>query len=282
MKLPFRLLPLLAIAPALTPITFAAPRESLIVFDKPGKIWEAQALPLGNGRLGAMIFGGTGADRIQFNENTLWTGDANPSGGYNYGEDRKNIFGCYQNFGDLFVEFDGAGIPVIAVTVRGKTASGDSGSGERAAALLDADPKSKFCVEHGGKPVVWQTTTGGKDVAVKSYTLTSANDVPDRDPKDWTLEGSRDGKTWVVLDKREKVLAIREALVQNKDGKTFVEIETAPKQFERRDVKLGLSDGIWAEVLSGVTATDKVKQPANAGPARMGGPGGPRGGGPRR
>ena len=86
----------------------------------------------------------------------------------------------------------------------------------------------------------------------------------------------------VVLDKREKVLAIREALVQNKDGKTFVEVETAPKQFERRDVKLGLSDGIWAEVLSGVTATDKVKQPANAGPARMGGPGGPRGGAPRR
>ena len=199
MRLPLSLLSLLALAPT----TFAAPRESLIVFDKPGKKWEAEALPLGNGRLGAMIFGGLTTDRIQFNEISLWTGDANPSGGYNYGEDRKNIFGCYQNFGDLFVEFDGAGIPVIAVTVRGKTASGDSGSGESAASLLDADPKSKFCVEHGGKPVVWQTTTGGKDVAVKSYTLTSANDVPDRDPKDWTLEGSRDGKTWVVLDKRE-------------------------------------------------------------------------------
>ena len=79
----------------------------------------------------------------------------------------------------------------------------------------------------------------------------------------------------VVLDKREKVFAIREALVQFKDGQSFVEVETGPKQFERRDVKLGLSDGIYAEVLSGVTPENKIKQPANAGPA---GPGGGRGG----
>lgn len=80
----------------------------------------------------------------------------------------------------------------------------------------------------------------------------------------------------VVLDKRTGVLAIREALVQWKDGQAFVEVETSPKQFARRDVKLGLSDGIYAEVLSGVTAADKVKQPANAGPP---GPGGARPGG---
>lgn len=45
------------------------------------KLWYAQpaekwteALPLGNGRIGAMIFGGVEKDRIQFNEETLWTG----------------------------------------------------------------------------------------------------------------------------------------------------------------------------------------------------------------
>jgi HlyD family secretion protein len=87
----------------------------------------------------------------------------------------------------------------------------------------------------------------------------------------------------VVLAKREKVLAIREALVQQKDGQSFVEVETAPKQFARREVKLGLSDGIWAEVVSGVTDKDKIKQPANAGPAAMkGGPPGGRPGGPPR
>jgi HlyD family secretion protein len=78
----------------------------------------------------------------------------------------------------------------------------------------------------------------------------------------------------VVLDKREKVLAIREALVQWKDGQSFVEVETAPKQFAKRDVKLGLSDGIYAEVIGGVTATEKIKQPANAGPPGPGGSGG--------
>lgn len=82
----------------------------------------------------------------------------------------------------------------------------------------------------------------------------------------------------VVLDKRTQVLAIREALVQWKDGKPFVEVETSPKQFTRKDVKLGLSDGLYAEVLEGLTKDDKVKQPENAGPPQMRG-GGPGGGG---
>ncbi|MFD7713981.1 discoidin domain-containing protein [Streptomyces sp. NPDC059786] len=43
----------------------------------------------------------------------------------------------------------------------------------------------------------------GGPFAVTAYTLTSANDFPDRDPSDWTLEGSRDGKTWKRLDARQ-------------------------------------------------------------------------------
>ncbi|HEY4243595.1 MAG TPA: efflux RND transporter periplasmic adaptor subunit [Kofleriaceae bacterium] len=76
----------------------------------------------------------------------------------------------------------------------------------------------------------------------------------------------------IVLDEKKGVLEIREALVQyDKDGKSFVEVETAkPQVFERRDVKLGLSDGIKSEVLSGVTKDDKIKIPDNAGPAGMG------------
>jgi alpha-L-fucosidase 2 len=42
-------------------------------YDKPAAKWE-EALPVGSGRLGAMVFGGTGSERIQFNEDTLWTG----------------------------------------------------------------------------------------------------------------------------------------------------------------------------------------------------------------
>lgn len=42
-------------------------------YRKPAQKW-TDALPIGNGRLGAMIFGGVEEDRIQFNEQTLWTG----------------------------------------------------------------------------------------------------------------------------------------------------------------------------------------------------------------
>lgn len=74
----------------------------------------------------------------------------------------------------------------------------------------------------------------------------------------------------IVLDERTHVLAIREAVVQfDHDDKTkpFVEVETAPQQFVKREVKLGLSDGIKVEVLSGVAALDRLKIPDNAGPA---------------
>jgi alpha-L-fucosidase 2 len=43
-------------------------------YDKPATEW-VEALPLGNGRLGAMVFGGTEEERIQFNEDTLWIGE---------------------------------------------------------------------------------------------------------------------------------------------------------------------------------------------------------------
>ena len=42
-------------------------------YDKPAAKWE-EALPVGSGRLGAMVFGGIDSERIQFNEDTLWTG----------------------------------------------------------------------------------------------------------------------------------------------------------------------------------------------------------------
>ncbi len=42
-------------------------------YDKPAEKW-TEALPVGNGRLGAMVFGGTSKERIQFNEDTVWTG----------------------------------------------------------------------------------------------------------------------------------------------------------------------------------------------------------------
>ena len=42
-------------------------------YDKPSVKW-TDALPIGNGRIGAMVFGGVEEDRIQFNEESLWSG----------------------------------------------------------------------------------------------------------------------------------------------------------------------------------------------------------------
>jgi len=47
--------------------------ETLLWYDTPAKEWE-EALPVGNGRLGAMVFGNNGEERIQFNEETFWSG----------------------------------------------------------------------------------------------------------------------------------------------------------------------------------------------------------------
>ena len=42
-------------------------------YDRPAGTW-LEALPLGNGRIGAMCFGGVGADRIGLNDETCWSG----------------------------------------------------------------------------------------------------------------------------------------------------------------------------------------------------------------
>jgi hypothetical protein len=49
-------------------------RWTRLWYDKPAANWN-EALPLGNGRLGAMVFGGTGRERLQLNEETIWTGE---------------------------------------------------------------------------------------------------------------------------------------------------------------------------------------------------------------
>src|SRR5512141_3115810 len=43
-------------------------------YRQPAKLW-TDALPVGNGRMGAMVFGGVDRERIQFNESTVWTGE---------------------------------------------------------------------------------------------------------------------------------------------------------------------------------------------------------------
>ncbi|WP_326558941.1 glycosyl hydrolase family 95 catalytic domain-containing protein [Micromonospora sp. NBC_01796] len=101
-------------------------------YDEPAADWETQALPIGNGALGGMIFGRVANETVQFNEKTLWTGGPGAPG-YNFGNwtsprpnaiadiqalinqngrispqevanklgQPKSSFGSYQSFGDL-------------------------------------------------------------------------------------------------------------------------------------------------------------------------------------
>jgi alpha-L-fucosidase 2 len=54
-------------------------------YDEPAADWETQALPIGNGALGGMVFGRVAAETVQFNEKTLWTGGPGSASGYDFG-----------------------------------------------------------------------------------------------------------------------------------------------------------------------------------------------------
>jgi len=83
------------VAPALG-VEPSAPRD-LLWYDKPAERW-LEALPLGNGRLGAMVFGGTAVERIALSESTAWsgapaTGEVNPGAREHLDEIRRLWFG---------------------------------------------------------------------------------------------------------------------------------------------------------------------------------------------
>jgi alpha-L-fucosidase 2 len=65
-------------------------QSNVLWYNHPATDWEKEALPIGNGRLGAMLFGSAPQEGIQFNEETLWIGDETDTG-------------AYQAFGDVFV-----------------------------------------------------------------------------------------------------------------------------------------------------------------------------------
>jgi HlyD family secretion protein len=65
----------------------------------------------------------------------------------------------------------------------------------------------------------------------------------------------------IVLERKENVPSLREAVIQfdRKTQDPYVEISVGDQKFERKDVKLGISDGIHVEILEGVSEEDEVK-----------------------
>ncbi len=65
----------------------------------------------------------------------------------------------------------------------------------------------------------------------------------------------------IILEKAEEVLSVKEALVQY-DPETknpYVEVATGDQEFERRDIEVGVSDGIFVEIKSGISSEDNIK-----------------------
>jgi alpha-L-fucosidase 2 len=105
-------------------------------YKQPASVWE-EALPVGNGRLGAMVFGDPSHERIQLNEESIWAGSRinnnNPAALKNLPLLQKAIFGSrfkdsrkiadenfvgtpprvrsYQPLGDLFIDYEWTGEP---------------------------------------------------------------------------------------------------------------------------------------------------------------------------
>ncbi len=79
----------------------------------------------------------------------------------------------------------------------------------------------------------------------------------------------------MVLEKKDSVLVISEALLQfdKKTDKPYVEVAVGAaeeQKFERRDVEIGISDGINVEIISGLTEDDLVKQWNKTEPIKQG------------
>ncbi|MCH1518676.1 MAG: efflux RND transporter periplasmic adaptor subunit [Flavobacteriaceae bacterium] len=65
----------------------------------------------------------------------------------------------------------------------------------------------------------------------------------------------------LVLERKDSILALPEALLQfDKDTEqAYVEIQLEEQKFERRDIEIGISDGMNVEIISGITIEDKIK-----------------------
>ena len=65
----------------------------------------------------------------------------------------------------------------------------------------------------------------------------------------------------IVLEEKKDVLSIKEALLQfdKETNKPYVEIEIGENEFEKRELELGVSDGIDVEIISGIDENSKIK-----------------------
>ena len=70
--------------------------------------------------------------------------------------------------------------------------------------LFDNDQKTKYCTPNATPWVQYKFPDGVKP-SIVAYSFRTANDAAERDPKDWVLQGSNDGKEWTDIDAQKGV-----------------------------------------------------------------------------
>ena len=78
---------------------------------------------------------------------------------------------------------------------------------------------------------------------------------------DFLIRAGYSANASLVLEKKDNVMVIPEALLQfdKTTDEPYVEVSTGDQKFERKDIKIGISDGVNVEILEGLTKDDKVK-----------------------
>jgi hypothetical protein len=90
---------------------------------------------------------------------------------------------------------------------KGGVASAHAGHAE---ALFDGSPEVKWLAGGGGSGWLQYRFADGVTWSLGSYSLTSGNDMPGRDPKNWEFKGSNNGKDWITLDiRKDEIFATR-------------------------------------------------------------------------
>lgn len=122
--------------------------------------------------------------------------------------------------------------------IAGIKASSENPPDEGAARAADGDEGSKWLTFN---PVGWLQYQLSEAGAAASYSLTSGNDHPERDPKEWRLTGSDDGESWTMLDTQTgQSWGARERGVT----KTFPLKNTKPYAYYHLDISSNQSGGI--------------------------------------
>lgn len=242
-------------------------------YDSPATDWESQASPLGNGFLGAMIFGGIESDQILINEHSLWSGgpgaDKNYDGGHSGRTDKENVrnlekvqsmlqdamtdftenksayiepetgnviandyemndeikalidtlkgdkskFGSYEQLSNIMITDED---PSKSKPIRIESNSANKNSEnmefqQGPEKAFDGDLDTKW-FSVGGLPwgtgqemPAWVTVEYQEPLKISGYNIVSGNDASERDPQDWVVYGSVDGKHFEEIDRQELV-----------------------------------------------------------------------------